>query len=66
MPIERILVTLVGAFCLISSITNWDWFFNNPRAAFIAKVFRGRNGARLFYLMLGLLLLYIGIFLPFN
>lgn len=63
MSIERIILIVVGVFCFVASITNWEWFFKNPRAEFVIRIFRGRNGARVFYLIISLILLYIGFFL---
>tara|TARA_R110002050_G_scaffold204327_2_gene339711 strand:- start:17608 stop:17820 length:213 start_codon:yes stop_codon:yes gene_type:complete len=48
-----------GAFAIIASIFNWDFFFENRKAQLFLKLF-GRNGARIFYSALGLFLLYIG------
>lgn len=45
-----------GAFSLIASIANWDFFFNSRKAAFFLSVL-GRKGARIFYGALGALLI---------
>jgi Immunity protein 17 len=45
----------VGAFTLIASLQNWDWFFTHPRAWLLVRVF-GRQGARIFYGLLGVAL----------
>ncbi|MCB0509548.1 MAG: immunity 17 family protein [Chitinophagales bacterium] len=47
-----------GLFSIISSIFNWNFFFENSRAYFFVKIF-GRNGARIFYSLLGALLIYL-------
>jgi len=36
----------------VASIANWDFFFESRKAQFIVK-FMGRNGARIFYGLLG-------------
>jgi hypothetical protein len=51
-----------AALCLLASAFNWDWFFNNRRAYFFVKIF-GRNGARIFYVILAFVLIYLG-FIP--
>ncbi|WP_229684805.1 immunity 17 family protein, partial [Deinococcus roseus] len=52
---------LGGLFTLAASYYNWDWFFNNWRARpFVALV--GRTGARIFYALIGVVLLVIGVF----
>lgn len=48
-----------GAFAIMASIFNWDFFFENRKAQLFLKLF-GRNGARIFYSGLGLFLFYIG------
>jgi Immunity protein 17 len=45
----------IGAFTLTASLKNWDWFFTHPRAWLLVKVF-GRQGARIFYGLLGVAL----------
>lgn len=55
-----------GLFCVLASIYNWDFFFNNRRARFFVSLI-GRKGARIFYAILGLVLIVIsirGFFMP--
>jgi hypothetical protein len=52
-----ILVFVGGAFCIIASILNWNWFFENRRAYIFVKLF-GRTGARVFYSLLGICLFF--------
>jgi small neutral amino acid transporter SnatA (MarC family) len=63
--IVGILVILSGLFSLISSIKNWNFFFENTRARFIVRIL-GRTGARIFYGILGSALVLMGILLTFN
>lgn len=49
---------LAGAFSILASVFNWDFFFENRKAKFFMTVF-GRNGARIFYSILGLGLFFI-------
>ena len=60
-----ILITLAGLFSLISSIKNWDFFFESYRARFVARII-GRTGARIFYGILGSSLCVLGLLLTFN
>lgn len=50
----------VGAFSLLGGICNWEWFMNSAKARFMVKIL-SRNGARIFYGILGLALLAFGI-----
>ncbi|WP_033961439.1 immunity 17 family protein [Psychroserpens jangbogonensis] len=47
-----------GAFSIIASILNWDFFFENRKAEFLVNIL-GRNGSRIFYAILGLFLFFI-------
>lgn len=48
-----------GIFIIVASVLDWDWFFNHWKASPFVSSF-GRNGARVFYLLLGSLLIFIG------
>jgi hypothetical protein len=53
-----------GLFVIAAAILDWDWFFRDYRAKFFVDVF-GRDGARLFYGILGLVILLLGfVFIP--
>jgi len=54
-----IFFSAAGAFCILASILNWNFFFNNARATPFVK-FLGRTGARVFYVLLGLFLMFAG------
>ena len=47
------LLLFAGLFSIGGAVSDWDWFMNNSRARFFVQVF-GRNGARVFYVLLGL------------
>jgi len=49
-----------GAFSVICAAADFDWFMNNRKAAFFVAMF-GRNGARVFYVVLGLGLIGLGV-----
>ena len=54
------LFLLAGCFSTLCALMNWDWFFKSPNAQFIVKPL-GRTYARLFYGIVGIVLLTIGI-----
>lgn len=52
---------LSGIFVLVAVISDWNWFFEHPKAKFFVDAF-GRKGARIFYGVLGCALLLIGLY----
>lgn len=55
-----ILGCLLGLYPLIAAVKNWDFFFNNRRARPFVRIL-GRNGARIFYGLLGVFIIVCGI-----
>ena len=52
---------LFGALALLASLFNWDWFFTAQNTQFVvANV--GRKQARLFYAVIGVLMIATGVF----
>ncbi len=51
-----------GALCILAAAQDWNWFFENYRARFFVDLL-GRSGARVFYGVLGALLLGVGLML---
>ena len=51
-----------GIFCIWASVTEQEWFFNHWRARPIVKLF-GMNGAKIFYIVLGVLLIVMSLFI---
>jgi hypothetical protein len=51
---------LGGPFSLLGALFNWDCFFEHSSTRSIVDRF-GRNGARVFYLLLGLFLTSLGV-----
>ncbi len=49
----------VGFYTIIAAYLDWDWFFRHHRARPIVGLF-GRQGARVFYILLGGLLVGMG------
>ena len=56
----NLLLILIGLFSILGGILNWNWFMNSWRARFFVNVF-GRNGARIFYVGLGVFLVVVGV-----
>ena len=55
---------LVGIFCIFCAYKDYNWFMNSSKARLFVKLF-GRNGARLFYMGLGVFIIIIGVMLMF-
>jgi hypothetical protein len=53
---------LSGLLCIVAAILDWDWFFDNWRASLFVNLF-GRGGARIVYVILGLILIGVGSWL---
>ncbi len=49
-----------GCFSMAGAYFDWDWFMKNSRAWLFVKLF-GRNGARIFYGILGAGLVTFGL-----
>jgi hypothetical protein len=62
---KSILIFAIGLFCLLSSLKNWDFFFNNYKMRFLISIF-GRRGVRIFYAILGTALSISGIIFLFT
>jgi len=52
---------LAGIFVIAAVMTDWNWFFEHPKAKFFVDAF-GRNGARFFYGVLGCALVILGLY----
>jgi small neutral amino acid transporter SnatA (MarC family) len=50
----------LGLFFFFVAVLNWDWYFSLRSARIIQRCF-GRIGARIFYLLLGIGLVGLGI-----
>ena len=51
-----------GIFSLLGGINNWDWFMKSFRAGIFVKTI-GRQGARVVYGILGVVMIVIGVLL---
>ena len=47
---------IIGSLSVLASIFNWDWFFTAQNTQFIVNNV-GRKRARLFYLVLGIMMI---------
>ena len=54
-----LLFVAAGIYGLCGSYFNWDWFMNARKVRFIVSVI-GRNRARVFYAVIGAVLVAIG------
>lgn len=55
-----VLFIALGIFALVSAIGNFDWYFQTDGARIFVRHL-GRNGARVFYFVLGLALVACGV-----
>jgi predicted permease len=58
--IYSILFLLIGVFSISGVIFDWQWFWNNSRAVKLVNVI-SKKGAQIFYCVLGVVLVLIGI-----
>ncbi|MCR5122870.1 MAG: hypothetical protein K6B74_10685 [Ruminococcus sp.] len=52
--IYGLIVILVGVFCTFCAYKDFDWFMGSTKAWLFVKLF-GRKGARIFYMIIGIL-----------
>ena len=53
--------TVVGLIAILASLFNWDWFFKSQNTRYIVSNV-GRKRARLFYALLGLLMIATAVY----
>lgn len=58
--IAKILVFGGGIFSILASVLNLNFFFENRRAKIFVTIF-GRTGARVFYIILGIFIIVLGL-----
>lgn len=56
---------VAGIIAILAAALNWDWFFNAQNAQLIVRNV-GRKRARLFYGVLGIILVGMSIFFFYN
>lgn len=52
----KIFLIASGIFAMLGSILNWDFFFESRKAKTFVNIL-GRKGARIFYLILGIVVI---------
>ena len=57
-PLGLVLVA-AGLFSICGAVFDWDWFINSYKARLFVALL-GRNGARIFYGILGLIIVVLG------
>ena len=62
MSISDVVIILAGSFSMIFSIADLDWFMLDKKARFWVDCL-GRNGARVFYFLFGLLIVLLDVLL---
>ncbi|MBN1501825.1 MAG: immunity 17 family protein [Spirochaetes bacterium] len=55
-----VIFILTGLFSLSAGIFDWDWYMTHRKARLFVKIFT-RNGARVFYGLLGAGLIVLGV-----
>jgi drug/metabolite transporter superfamily protein YnfA len=60
-----LLLVLAGLFAIAGGVFDWEWFMTNRKAWVFVKLF-GRNGARIFYCILGLVVAVLGVLIAFG
>lgn len=60
-----LIIVAAGIFSICGAAFDWDWFINSRKAQFFVSIF-GRNGARVFYGILGVVLAVLGALLTFG
>ena len=58
--VPNLLIIIAGIFTIFFAFMDYDWFMNHGKAKpFVA--FFGRSGARLFYIILGIVIIILGL-----
>ncbi|MGH7138294.1 MAG: immunity 17 family protein, partial [Pirellulales bacterium] len=55
-----LILAAAGIFSICGAAFNWDWFIESHKARFFVATF-GRTGARIFYAILGIVIVVIGV-----
>lgn len=58
--IAAVVCFIAGAFSLICSACNFDWYFNTRKAQRFVRLV-GRTGARIFYIVLGIIIMVVAL-----
>ncbi|TWV12668.1 hypothetical protein FQ707_08725 [Bacteroidaceae bacterium HV4-6-C5C] len=60
--IVQLLFLIAGFVSILAAVLDWNWFFNSQNARFFVQNL-GRKHARLFYGVLGLILIIMSVIL---
>lgn len=63
-PLMALIGILTGGFSIFCAYKDYDWFMNSSKARIWVRLL-GRNGARKFYIGLGVFIVALGIVLSF-
>ncbi len=50
----------VGIISIFGAYFDWGWFMNSGRTPYFVNLF-GRNGARIFYILMSIVLIVLGV-----
>jgi C4-dicarboxylate transporter len=64
MDAVNVIFIIAGLFSVICALMDFEWFMNHRRARLLVKLL-SRNGARAFYVILGLILAVAGFMVKF-
>ena len=56
----NLFIIIGGIFTIFCAFMDYDWFLNHYKAKLFVALF-GRNGARGFYIILGIILIFLGL-----
>lgn len=58
---RQLLICAIGLLTILAAVSDWDWYFEHRKSKFFVDLM-GRDGARVFYGILGLLIFVLGFF----
>ncbi|MBN1514992.1 immunity 17 family protein [Candidatus Sumerlaeota bacterium] len=59
------IIIAIGLFAITGAVMDWDWYMEHRKARLVVKFF-GRNGARIFYAVVGALFCVMGALVLLN
>ncbi len=59
--LASVLFFILGVLSIVASLFNFNWFFTSENVRFFIKLF-GRNGTRIFYGVVGALIIYMSYY----
>ncbi len=58
-----LLLTAMGAYCIVAAAFDWDFFMEHPKASLFVNVL-GRQRARVFYVLFGAAIIVAAFTVP--